>query len=230
MAAYSEKQLAAKAAVDLVEPGMVLGLGTGSTADAFVRFLSERVARGLEITGVATSERTAELARSLKIPLSTLDEHPVLDLTVDGTDEFDPHLNLIKGGGGALLHEKIIAAASRDMVVIADKSKQVQTLGAFPLPVEITPFGQKASVNLIAEVAQDHGCKGTIRLRMAGAGAFHTDGGNVIYDCAFGSIPDPAALASGLNAIPGVVEHGLFIGLAGRVIMARGQDVEVIQK
>jgi ribose 5-phosphate isomerase A len=227
--AEAAKRLAAARAVDLVRPGMRLGLGTGSTAAHFVALLGERVAQGLKIVGVPTSERTREQALSLHIPLSTLDETPELDLTIDGADEFDPQLRLIKGGGAALLREKIVAAASARMVVVTDRSKQVATLGKFPLPVEVDRFGLESTRRHVLAAGQATGCSGEVRLRMNGRGqVLVTDGGHAILDCVFGRIPDADALARLFNAIPGVVEHGLFIGMAKAVIVADASGVEVI--
>ena len=227
--AEAAKRLAAARAVDLVRPGMRLGLGTGSTAAHFVALLGERVAQGLKVVGVPTSERTREQALSLNIPLSTLDETPELDLTIDGADEFDPQLRLIKGGGAALLREKIVAAASARMVVVTDRSKQVATLGKFPLPVEVDRFGLESTRRHVLAAGQATGCTGEVRLRMNGQGqVLVTDGGHAILDCVFGRIPDADALARLLNAIPGVVEHGLFIGMAKAVIVADASGVEVI--
>jgi ribose 5-phosphate isomerase A len=222
------KRRAAARACELVQPGMVVGLGSGSTAQMFVDLLGTRVAAGLAIVGVPTSERTRARAEELRIPLSTLDEHPALDLTVDGADELDGRRRLIKGGGGALLREKIVAAASARMVVIADASKKVVSLGAFPLPVEVVPFGLEATRRAMLRVAQTCGCSGELRLRPSGDRAFVTDGGHYILDCAFGIIPDPEALAAGLNSVPGVVEHGLFIGLASACIVADAVGIEII--
>ncbi len=222
------KRQAAAKALELVEPGMRLGLGTGSTAVQFVELLGARVAQGLDVIGVATSERTRVQAQSLGIPLADLDDLPELDLTIDGTDEFDPDLRLIKGGGGALLREKIVAAASRRMVVITDASKAVKRLGKFPLPVEINRFGAEATRHLIAREAAAAGSNGPIALRKDAAGQpFVTDGGHYIFDCAFGIIPAPEDLAARLSAVPGVVEHGLFIGYARAVISAGAEGVTI---
>jgi len=223
------KRLAAARAADLVRPGMRLGLGTGSTARHFVDLVGARVRAGMDLICVPTSEATRAQAQALGIPLTTLDDTPELDLTVDGADEFDPALNLVKGGGGALLREKIVAAASARMVVITDRSKQVDRLGRFPLPVEVAPFGLEATRRLVAKVAGQVGCAGAIRLRHDAAGhVFVTDGGHYILDCAFGAIPDAAGLAAGLVSVPGVVEHGLFIGLAKAVIVADAAGVEIM--
>lgn len=214
------KEMAARAAMERVEDGMRLGIGTGSTAEAFVRVLAEKVAGGLRVSGVATSERTAALCASLGVPVVTLEEMPTLDLTVDGADEVDSALRLVKGGGGALLREKIVAAASDRMIVIADASKQVETLGAFPLPIEINGFGLMATYLAIRKAVEALGLGGEITLRRAGEDPFITDGGHLILDASFGRIPDPEALSAALHAVPGVVEHGLFIGLATEVILS----------
>jgi ribose 5-phosphate isomerase A len=217
---------AAAAALDEVRPGMKLGLGTGRTAEAFVRALGDRVRSGLDIVGVPTSERTARLAEAEKIPLTTLDLEPVLDLTIDGADEIGPGLALVKGGGGALLREKIVAAASRRMLVAADESKLVDVIGAFPLPIEVVPFGLAATKGAIEEAAGRLGLSGLVSLRLDGGSAFVTDGGHHILDASFGGIPDPAALSAALSGIPGVVEHGLFLGLASAAVIGRGDGVE----
>lgn len=224
------KRQAAEAALALVEPGMKLGLGTGSTAAIFVDLLGARVKAGLDVVGVATSEATRRQAAALGIRLTTLDDDPMLDLTVDGADEFDDHLNLIKGGGGALLREKIVAAASDRMVVVADASKRVATLGAFPLPVEVVPFGLTATRNLIEAMAAEAGCAGDIRLRLGTDGKpFVTDGSHLILDCAFGAIDEPELLADALALVPGVVEHGLFIGLADLALIGTPQGLVAIE-
>lgn len=217
------KMQAASAALDYVEPGMKLGLGTGSTAEPFVRLLAARVAEGLDIVGVATSERTEALCRELSVPLSTLDETPHLDLTVDGADEIGPGLALIKGGGGALLREKIVASASDRMIVVADESKVVKTLGRFPLPIEVNVFGLRATIRAIEATGRRAGLTGELTIRMDGERPFVTDGGHLIVDASFGRIPATRGFADELNAIPGVVEHGLFVDLASLAIVA-GQD------
>jgi len=224
-----QKLEAARRALDLVEPGMRLGLGTGSTARHFVDLVGEKVAEGLDVRCVATSEATAAQANALGIPLATLEELPELDLTVDGADEVDHELRLIKGGGGALLREKIVAAASRQMAVIADASKLVRLLGAFPLPVEVVPFGLAATRRHIERAAAELGLAGPIQLR-GGAQPFVTDGGHCILDCSLGAIADPERLAEALSRIPGVVEHGLFIGYARTAIIAGSESVEVISR
>ncbi len=224
----SLKLQAAARALDYVMPGMRLGLGTGSTAAKFVDLLGDRIKNGLDVVCVPTSESTRIQAQNLGIALATLDEQPALDLTVDGADEVDERLRLIKGGGGALLREKIVAAASTRMVVIADDSKRVKTLGAFPLPVEIVTFGRRATLANVAEIARGIGCKGSISLRGGEETPFISDGGNYILDCAFGEIGDPEQLAAQLSCLPGVVEHGLFIGLTHTAIIAGADGVEII--
>jgi ribose 5-phosphate isomerase A len=226
---------AAQAALSHVTDGMKLGIGTGSTAEEFVRLLAEKVAAGLNVTGVPTSERTAALCRELGVPLATLEEMPELDLTIDGADEIGPELALIKGGGGALLREKIVAAASARMIVIADRSKVVDTLGRFPLPVEVNRFGLAATRIGIAKAAEKLGLAGPLTLRMTraepfvtDAQPFVTDGGHLIIDASFGRIHDPRALAGALCAVPGVVEHGLFLGLADLAIVAAQAGIETI--
>jgi len=220
---------AARAALDHVEEGMALGIGSGSTAEHFIAALAERVAGGLKVVGVPTSERSAALCRELDVPLVSLDDRPELDLAIDGADEFDGDLNLIKGGGGALLREKIVAAAARRMIVIADESKEVAMLGRFPLPIEVNGFGLKATTRAVAAAAAELGLGGTILLRNRGGAPFETDGGHLILDASFGRIPDPRALSAALHAIPGVVEHGLFLGLAEAVIVARAAGVATLR-
>jgi ribose 5-phosphate isomerase A len=223
------KRLAAGKALELVTPGMRLGLGTGTTAAHFVELLATRVAEGLDVVCVPTSERTRTLAELHAIPLSTIDALPELDLTVDGADEFDPEMRLIKGGGGALLREKIIAMASKRMIVIADSSKSVAVLGKFPLPVEVNVFGFEATRRMILAAAKACGCDGEVRLRKTPGGqAFVSDNGHYIVDCFFGAIADPDRLADRLAAIPGVVEHGLFIGIAKAVISAGPAGIEIL--
>jgi ribose 5-phosphate isomerase A len=225
------KWQAATRALDFVAHGMKLGLGTGSTAKAFVTQLATRVRDGLDVVCVPTSEATRAQAEASGLRLATLDELPALDLTVDGADEFDPELRLIKGGGGALLREKIVAAASASMVVITDRSKQVARLGRFPLPVEVNPFGLGATLRLMGEVARKLQLPAEFvqRQAKAGNGPFVTDGGHFIIDCHFGAIADPERLAAELFDIPGVVEHGLFLGLATAVIIADPAGTRVIQ-
>jgi ribose 5-phosphate isomerase A len=224
------KHAAAARAVELVRPGMRIGLGTGSTARHFVSLLAERVRGGLDIVGVPTSEATRADAERQGVPLTTLDETPELDLTVDGADEIAPDLALIKGGGGALLREKIVAAASARMIVIADESKFVPTLGRFPLPVEVVPFGLAATRRAVEAAAQAAGCPGAASTRKTREGhAFVTDGGHLILDAALVRIPDPASLARRLAAIPGVMEHGLFVGLAHIAIIAGPDGVRIVE-
>lgn len=230
MTAAEQKKAAAARALDFVESGMKLGIGTGSTAEEFVKLLAQRVAQGLDIVGVPTSERTAKLATGLGIRLTNLDDTPRLDLTVDGADEFDSALRLVKGGGGALLREKIVATASDRMIVIADASKQVAALGAFPLPIEVIPFGALATARHILEVATAYGCHGEIARRTDSYGVpFMSDSNNFIFDCAFGSIPDPDGLARELNLIPGVVETGLFVGIATAALVGSASGVDIIE-
>ena len=227
----AQKRQAAALAVEWVRPGMRLGLGTGSTARHFVALLAERVRAGLDVVGVATSEATRVDAERLGVPLTTLDETPELDLTVDGADEIAPDLSLIKGGGGALLREKIVAAASTRMVVVADESKWVATLGRFPLPVEVVPFGLVATRRAVEAAAAAAGCPGTAQLRRDKNGhAFVTDGGHWILDAALNRIDDARMLAERLSSIPGVVEHGLFIGMAQAAILAGPAGIRVVER
>ena len=231
MDARTLKIEAARVALTHVEDGMRLGIGTGSTAEEFVRLLAERVAAGLNVIGVPTSERTAALCRELGVPLATLDELPELDLTVDGADEVDAHLTLIKGGGGALLREKIVAAASARMIVIADESKWVKTLGRFPLPVEVAPFGLGATQRAVEKAIAACHAAGPLTLRRGKDGhPFVTDGGHLILDAALGRIDDPPALAHALADIPGVMEHGLFIGLAHMAIFAGPEGSRIVER
>ena len=231
MDADTQKRQAAARALDFIEPGMRLGLGSGSTAVHFVALLGERVQAGLEVVGVPTSEATRRQAEDLGIALTTLDQAPALDLTVDGADEIGPDLALIKGGGGALLREKIVAAASARMIVIADGSKWVPVLGRFPLPIEVVPFGLQATRQAIGTAAGRLGLSGACALRRTADGhPFVTDGGHFILDAALERISDPAALAASLAAIPGVVEHGLFVGLAGLAIVAGAEGVQIIER
>jgi len=223
-----QKREAAARAVEFVRPGMRLGLGTGSTARHFVDLLAQRMREGCNIVGVPTSEATRAQAVQLGIPLTTLDETPQLDLAIDGADEIGPDLTLIKGGGGALLREKIVAAAAARMIVIADESKWVATLGRFPLPIEVVPFGL-AATRLKVEAAA--GASGRVLLRRGKDGnPFVTDSGNWILDAALERIPDAKSLAERLRSIPGVVEHGLFIGMAQTVILAGREGVRVVER
>ncbi len=224
------KRNAAEAALKLVEPGMILGLGTGSTAAIFVKLLAEKVKAGLSITGTPTSEATDKLARSLGIRIVSPDELSRIDLTIDGADEFDPKLNLIKGGGAALLREKIIAEASDRMVVITDPTKQVQVLGKFPLPVEINSFGSELTRRRIHTRLDEIGlgdAKSSWRMATAES-LLHTDGGHLILDLACGQIPDVAGLGALLDDLPGVVEHGLFIGYASQVIVGEDAGARIV--
>jgi len=229
MTADELKQAAAAKALTLIKSGMRVGLGTGSTAKHLVDQLGAKVAQGFQVICVPTSEATRAQAAALNIPLTTLDETPELNLTIDGADEIDSQMRLIKGGGGALLREKIVASASKRMVVIADASKLVARLGAFPLPVEVTPFGLESTRRHIAGVLQQLGCPGEIILRRGNDGlVFVTDGGHWILDCHAGAIPDAEALAARLNDIAGVVDHGLFIGLASGAIIAAHEGLRLI--
>jgi len=227
----AQKRQAAARAVEWVRPGMRLGLGTGSTAKHFVELLAERVRGGLKVVGVPTSETTRADAQRLGVPLTTLDETPELDMTVDGADEIAPDLTLIKGGGGALLREKIVAAASARMVVVADESKWVETLGRFPLPIEVMQFGLAATRRAVEAAAAATGSPGPAVLRKGKDGhAFVTDGGHWILDASLGRIAQPKSLAERLSAIPGVVEHGLFIGLAQAAILAGPTGIRVVER
>lgn len=229
MDAREMKVKAAAAALAHVEDGMRLGIGTGSTAEEFVRLLAEKVHAGMRVQGVPTSERTARLCLELGISLKSLDELPELDLTIDGADELDGNLTLVKGGGGALLREKIVAAASKRMIVIADESKVVRTLGAFPLPIEINPFGLMATRIAIEKAAVRLGLDGSLSMRKSGDELFTTDGGHYIVDASFGRIPDAEALSAELHSIPGVVEHGLFIHMASLAIIAGPAGARTLQ-
>jgi ribose 5-phosphate isomerase A len=225
------KRLAAARALDEVRDGMKLGLGTGSTARHFVDLLGEKVRAGLNVVGVPTSEATRAQAEACGIALTTLDEIDRLDLTVDGADEIDPALNLIKGAGGALLREKIVASASDRMIVIADDSKWVEVLGRFPLPVEVIPFGLAATRRGMANVFAESGLSGEMVLRKGRDGhVFVTDGGHWIIDAHLGRIGDAPRLAGLLGAIPGVVEHGLFTKLASMAVLAGGQGIRVVER
>jgi len=225
MANESEKELVGRASARFVNEGNIVGLGTGSTAVYAVQAVADRVKGGLKILCIPTSVRTKDQATSLGIPLTTLAEHQEIDVTIDGADEIDPNLCLIKGGGGALLREKIIASASRKMVVIADSTKLVPVLGKFPLPVEVVGFAQA----VVAKKIEAMGAEVSLRKDAAGK-IYITDEGHHILDCKFGQIPDPPSLARKLSDIPGVMEHGLFIGLASLVLIGKGNVVEEIQR
>lgn len=231
MNAHDQKRNAGLRALDFVSDGMRLGLGTGSTAKIFVDLLGERVAAGLNIVAVPTSEATRAQAERLRIPIRELDDLPELDLTIDGADEISPDLTLIKGGGGALLREKIVAAASKRMIVIADGAKWVDNLGAFPLPIEVVAFAVETTRRAVAKACAATDAAGDVAIRTSKDGAaFVTDGHHLILDAALGRIPNPTDLAQRLNAIPGVVEHGLFIGLASAAIIADQNGVRVVER
>jgi ribose 5-phosphate isomerase A len=223
-ASSQEKEAAGRAAAELVREGDIVGLGTGSTAYFAVVALGERVKAGLKIIGIPTSTQTAELARAIGIPLTTLDEHPEIDITIDGADEIDPKLNLIKGGGGALLREKVVASVTKNMVVVADSGKIVAALGKFPLPVEVISFARTVVEKKIVAL----GASPKLRMKSDG-NPYLTDNGNQILDCSFGKIVDPPALARELSGMPGVVEHGLFIGLAKLALVGSGDRVEELR-
>jgi len=220
MANDQEKEAAARASLRFVNDGDIVGLGSGSTAECAIRLLGERLKSGLRIRGIPTSVRSKELAASLRIPLTTLDDYQQIDVTIDGADEFDPELRLIKGGGGALLREKIIASASKKVVIVADSTKQVRLLGKFPVPVEVIPFAQALIANKITAL----GASVTLR-QYVDENPFVTDDGHRILDCRFGQIPDPPTLAHTLSDMPGVVEHGLFINMVNVVLMGKGDEV-----
>lgn len=230
MSADIAKFNAAQAALDFIKDGMVVGLGTGSTSAHFVRLLGERVRQGLRVKGVPTSEATRNLAEQAGVPLIEISQVTAIDVDVDGADEIDPAFRLIKGGGGALLREKIVAAASKRVVVIADETKWVETLGAFPLPVEVVRFGAALTADSVAKALRSCGCAGSeVALRVSGKAnePVITDGGNYILDAHANAIPDPQALADALKRIAGVVEHGLFIGLARTVILGKDKGADV---
>jgi ribose 5-phosphate isomerase A len=221
MTADDQKRISGEAAAQLVEAGMVVGLGTGSTAAWFVKTLA---ARGLDVRGVPTSEATANLARELGMTLASLDDVKSIDLTVDGADEIGPGLSLIKGGGAALLREKLVWEASARCVVIADAAKHVKALGKFPLPIEVVRFGHPHTGRRLADIAAEFDLPPP-RLRTAERGVVVTDGGNVIYDMASGVIADPAALAAALKSVTGVVDHGLFLDLADEALIGTDDGV-----
>ncbi len=224
------KVAAAERSLQYVESGMKLGLGTGTTAEKLVDLLGPKVQAGLKLTCVATSEATQARAAALGIHMSTLDELPFLDLTIDGADQLDSELRLIKGGGGALLREKIVATSSGRMIVIADSSKHVETLGAHPLPIEVVRFGLTATRNMVIALSSDAGCEGEVKLRQgADNKPFVTDSGNFLLDCAFGRIEDPEELDQALKMIPGVVENGLFLGIADLAIVAGPDGISLVR-
>ena len=219
MANDQEKEAAARASLNLINDGQVVGLGTGSTAAFFIKLLGERVKQGLRIRGIPTSDRSHDLAMSLGIPLTTLDACQEIDVTVDGADEVDPQLRLIKGGGGAALREKIVASATKQLVIVADASKQVKRLGKFPLPVEVIKFAEALVTKKIRALGAD------VKLRMDGNKPYLSDENNHILDCSFGEIADPERLACTLSQMPGVVEHGMFLGMASVALFARGSEI-----
>ena len=220
MANDQEKEAAARASLRFVKDGQIVGLGTGSTAAYFIQLLGEQMKKGLRIRGIPSSDRSRDQAASLGIPLTTLNEFPQIDVTVDGADEVDPQLRMIKGGGGALLREKIVASATKQLVIIADATKRVPVLGRFPLPVEVIKFAEAVVATKIkalgAEVEVRRGTDGK---------PFLTDENNHILDCRFGQIPDADGLARQLSDMPGIVEHGLFIGMANVVLVANGGEI-----
>ena len=220
-----EKEAAAQASLRFVQDGQTVGLGTGSTAAYFIQLLGVQVKKGLRIRGIPTSERSREQAASLGIPLTTLDECQEIDVTVDGADEVDPQLRLIKGGGGALLREKIVASATKYYVIITDASKRVPVLGKFPLPVEVIKFAQAVVAKKIEALGASVGLR-----RGADGSPFLSDENNYILDCRFGQIPDAYRLARRLSDMPGVVEHGLFIGMASVVLLANGSEVVELRR
>lgn len=225
MANDQEKETAARASLQFIHDGQVVGLGTGSTAAYFIKLLGEKVKDGLRIRGIPTSVHSRDLALSLGIPLTTLDECQEIAVTVDGADEVDPQLRLIKGGGGALLREKVVASASKKLVIVADASKQVPVLGKFPLPVEVIGFAQALIAKRISALGAD------VQVRTgADRKPFVTDEGHHILDCRFGEIRDAEGLAQQLCAMPGVVEHGLFIGMANVVLIAKGSGVVELRR
>jgi ribose 5-phosphate isomerase A len=225
MANDQEKEAAARASLKFIKDGQIVGLGTGSTAAHFIKLLAEQVKKGLRIRGIPTSDRSHELAQSLGIPLTTLDEFQEIDVTVDGADEVDPQLRLIKGGGGAALREKIVASATKQLVIVADASKQVQRLGKFPLPVEVIKFAQ----TLVAKRITALGAEVKVRTNPDGT-PYVSDENNHILDCSFGEMRDPDGLARTLSEMPGVVEHGFFIGMAKVALIARGSEIVELRR
>ena len=225
-----QKKAAALAALDYVKAGMKIGLGTGSTADHFTKALAAKVKDGFAVECVATSKKTFELAKSLGLSLTTLEKAPHLDLTIDGADEFDDKFQLIKGGGGALLIEKIVASSSRYMIVVADQSKKVETLGKFPVPVEVVPFGVNATAWKLKRALSICNLKGQLTLRLKDGKPFVTDSGNAIIDVAIGKIPEVERLSNLMSITPGVVDHGLFIGICGIILMGTNDGVKTFRK
>jgi len=221
MAHETEKAEAARASLEYLRDGQIVGLGSGSTASIAIRLLAEWVRAGLKIRGIPTSIASQDLATQLGIPLTTFEEYQQIDVTIDGADEFDPGLNLIKGGGGAMLREKIVASASKQLVIVTDSSKHARMLGKFPVPVEVIGFAEP----LVAKRISDMGAKVVRRLDSSGK-PYSTDEGHHILDCHFGEIPDPAGLNGKLCDMPGIVEHGLFVGMANVVLMAKSGAVE----
>jgi ribose 5-phosphate isomerase A len=219
------KQAAARASLQFVKEGQVVGLGTGSTAKFFIELLGEEVKKGLQIRAIASSIRSQEQALQLGIPITTFHECQQIDVTVDGADEVDPQLRLIKGGGGALLREKIVASATKQFIIIVDKTKRVPILGKFPLPVEVIKFARPLIEKEIAALGA------TVDLRLGTGGQpYLTDENNYILDCCFGQIPNADALARQLSDMPGVVEHGLFIGMTSLVLVADGSEVRELRR
>lgn len=224
-AAEAAKITAAKQSLEFVKDGMVVGLGSGSTATHFIKLLGERVKAGLKIRSISSSKASEDLARSLSIPVTDFRRDPVIDVAIDGADEIGPHLALLKGGGGALLREKIVASAAKRFIVVADSSKMVARMGKFPLPVEVIPM----AAPLVEKKILALGIPSKVRQAKAG-GDYITDEGNLILDCACGEIADPATLAASLRAMVGVVEHGLFLNMAEMALVAYGAEVKTVYK
>jgi ribose 5-phosphate isomerase A len=228
--ADEQKKAAAIAALEYVKAGNKVGLGTGSTANHFITALAEKARGGFDVECVASSRASFQLASGLGLRMTTLEKHAHLDLTVDGADEFDGNYQLIKGGGGALLVEKIVATSSRYMVVIADQSKKVNALGKFPLPVEVVPFGVNATAWKIERALKICDLKGKMQLRLKDGKPFVTDSGNAIIDVTIGHIPEPRRLDNLIKSIPGVVDHGLFIDICGIILMGTDDGVQTFRK